>query len=329
MTRTNQIDKFVAMAGADNRRVFSDYLSLVSGVKGRQEPCAMAKELASREAKPGVVIEAFAKFYGMTTSDLAQTSEALVTTVTKKFPKPLHRKLTHFVAAVDYRESSILTAFEDVRQGSDYIESQIIPNSIVSDLESQKATTQRRPTRVIIPYETIRNQTDWINTIPPAVLAGMYREESEAFFAMLEANPELQDGNPLFSGDNTGAATLSFAAVLALFRAQKTKIAEHVVGAEPKYIVVPSSVEVPVRQEIKLCNMSDNIEVVSRPDVTNLYLLADPEIHPTLVRFAINEELKVYVEPVPGGNRSLAVRGENDFSFTPVSRYGICRLTAS
>ncbi|MDO9047310.1 MAG: hypothetical protein Q7U66_06175 [Methylobacter sp.] len=327
MKPINSVEKFIAVAGIDHNRVFADYLAIVAGVKTQQAPCAIAQEVASHNEKPGVVFEAFAKFYGMTSLDIAQTSEALVLIVIKKFPEPSHRKLTHYVEATDYRESTILTAFEDVKPGSEYIEHQSIPLSIVSDLEGQKATIKRQPTRVVIPYETIRNQTDWINTIPPAILSSIYREESEAFFAMLEANPPLMDQNPVFFGTNTAAAPLSFSAILALFRDQKTAITEHVVGAEPKYIIVPSWAEVATRNDIRACDMGGVIEVVSRPDIVNMYLLADPEINPTLVRFAISRVPSVFVEPVPHISRALAVRGENDFDFVPVSRYGICRLT--
>jgi hypothetical protein len=330
MKPVSNIHKFVAMAGADYSLVFSDYLSIISGVgKQYSEPCALAKEIASHNERPGVVFEAFTKVFGMTTSDLAQTTEALARIVAKKVKEPIHRKLTHFVEAVDFKESAILTAFEDIREGSQYKEGSEIPYSFVSDLESNKATTKRHPTRVIIPYETIRNQTDWVNTIPPAMLAGIYREESEALFAMLESNPTMQDSNPLFIENNTKISAFSFEAILALFRSQKTAITGHVVGADPKYIVVPSDNEVSIRKEINLCNMSNIVEVVSRPDITNMYLLADPESSPTIARFAIQELPSVFVEPVPKLSRALAVRGENDFDFVPVSRYGICRLTPS
>lgn len=328
MKRSSNIDKFVVMAGANYSLVFSDYLSIVSGVNKQQsEPCALAKEIASHNEKPGIVFESFAKAFGMTTSDLAQTSEALIRTVVKKVNEPIHRKLTRYVEAVDFRESAVLTAFEDVKESSHYTEGGEIPYSLVSDLESNKATTKRRPTRVIITYETIKNQTDWINTIPPAMLSGIYREEAEALFAVLESNPTMQDNNPLFIESNTKISQFSFEGILALFRSQRTANTGQVVGAEPKYIVVPSDIEVSIRKEINLCNMTNIVEVFSRPDITNMYLLADPEISPTIARFAIQELPNVFVGPVPNLSKALAVTGENDFDFIPVSRYGICRLT--
>ncbi len=144
---------------------------------------------------------------------------------------------------------------------------------------------------------------------------------------MLEANPTLQDGNPLFHNDNTFVqGGLNYKTVLSIFRSQKNSV-QQLIGYEPRYLIVPSSLELDLLTELELAGLSGEIEIFSRADVTSLYLLSDPNLTPAVVRLALSETPSLSLAVVPGMNRSLCLTGENDFTFSPVSRYGICRLT--
>ncbi len=174
------VEQLIRGCGHDYRKIFGGFLGIKAGIKKPVEVNVIAQELAATEGNPGKVIDAFAKVYGMSTSDLAVTTEALVHQLVKQFPQPRHRKLTKFIEAADFRKNHILSACEGVQPASSYQEAQIIPISVISELEHETAQVQRFPTRVIVPYEVIRNQTDWINTIPGAILSSLFREESGA-----------------------------------------------------------------------------------------------------------------------------------------------------
>ena len=180
---------------------------------------------------------------------------------------------------------------------------------------------------MIISYETLRNRTDWLTTVPPGVLQSEYRDEAADLFVLLEANPTMADGNPAFGAGNSAAGALDFATLLALFRAQKVRGGERVLGSEPRYLVTPAAQELAMRKELKAADLSDSIEVISRADVSNLYLIGDPIISPCLFRVGLTEIPNLSVRTVPRGAGDVAVTCEDAYIFSVGSRYGICRMT--
>ncbi len=321
------VEQLIRGCGHDYNRIFAGYLALKSGIQPPGAVPLISQELAANAAQPGDVYAGFIKAFGLTTSDVAQGAEGIVQTLVKQFPQPKHRKLTKYIEAADFRENNILGSFEDIAPSGSYFESGVIPNGYVSELESETGQTQRHPTRIIVSYETQRNSTNWVATVPAGILNSLYREESESLYSLLESNPLMSDGNRLFFDDNTYVqGGLNYKTVLSIFRAQKTSVVQHLVGYEPKYLICPSEIEVDLRTELQLTGMNE-VEIFSRADVTALYLMADPEFTPTIVRLAIADVPSVTIRPAPGMSRAVGLLGDNDFKFVPVSRYGICRLT--
>ncbi|MGZ8907541.1 MAG: hypothetical protein ACXW1U_17675 [Methylobacter sp.] len=331
---TLDIQRFIAGIGPGHNQVLAGYLAVKSGVKSPEQVNVYSRELAADSVAAGDVVAAFSKAYGLTTSDLAQAVEPSVITIAKNHPQPKYRKLAKYIEATDFREQHLLDGFEDIKPAGDYREGAPIPTSFISDFQHATGQSKRDPARIIISYETLRNQTDWIGTLPQAILNGLYRSEASALFAMIESNPNLADGNPLFYGDNTavhGSLGYSlgtfFPNVLRLFRNQKTRGTERLVGYEPKYLVVPAEHEIEVRSEVQLSGMAAEIEIIVRADISSFYLLADPETSPAIVRLAISKTPSVWTTSVPNMSRSIAISGDNDFCWVPVSRYGICRIS--
>lgn len=331
---TLDIQRFISGIGPGHAQVLAGYLSVKAGIKTPEQVNVYSRELASDTATTGEVMAAFINGYGLATSDLAQAVEPSVTVIAKNFPEPKHRKLAKYIEATDFREQHLLDGFEDIKPAGDYREGAEIPTSFISDFQHATGQSKRDPSRVIINYETLRNQTNWIGTIPPAILNGIYRTEAAALFGLLESNPNLADGAALFSGDNTathGSLGYSlgtfFPNVLKLFRAQKTRGTKRLVGYEPKYLVIPSEHATEIRTEVQLSGMSAEIEIIVRADISSFYLLADPETSPAIVRLAMSETPTVWTTAVPNMSRSIAISGDNDFCWVPVSRYGICRIS--
>jgi hypothetical protein len=101
------VDRFIEGVGSHYRGVFSAYVAEKEGITPRNGYNVLAQELVANGAPYRDVMAAFVKAYGMTTSDIAQSTESTVHQLVNQFPPPKHHKLTKFIEAPETFEMPI------------------------------------------------------------------------------------------------------------------------------------------------------------------------------------------------------------------------------
>ena len=314
--------KLIGSFGITHRQVLSDYLGSHAGIPIKS---AVISELLATNDTPKV-LDTFVRSFGLNSGDFAQISAAPVEQIVKTFPEPTFRRLAKFVEATDLKMVNLLAPVEDA-SNTVYREHGEIPTTSLSTLKSEPAAAPFDVKRFTLSFQLLKNQADWIRTVPAALLNSFFRAEAQSLFALLESNPNLSDGDAWFSGDNTATGTLGLAAALNLFRSQRARGTNNVLSEPLKFAIVPGSIELAFRKDLQQAGMNF-VEVFARPDVTNVYLLTDQQTSPTIIRIGLDDRPSINLSRVPRSD-GLAVTGTHSAKYIPLSRYGIVRLTAA
>lgn len=269
----------------------------------------------------------FQKRGAVSAIDLPEIAGSALTRIDLPVFSGAHRKITRFVKATDFRDHEFLGTVDELQA----VEVQELGEIPVTPIAGINSTMQIKSCRARIPVTRRQLFDGALNylQIPQALGRAAMRKEARDTYALLESNPTLADGQPLFGGDNdVTAEPHDIGAGLSAFRAQKTALTSNEYTlSEPKFFVAPASVEETARKSLVDMGLDGQIELIVTPLVTKGYLLADPDIEPVLIRLALNEQPQIETRSGSNVIDGIVIDLFHDFKIGAISRVGAVRIS--
>jgi hypothetical protein len=319
-------DLLATIPDSEAKKLLQNFISIRSGAS---IAAPKAAELAkNRDLTPDSLFQFFAKRNAISSSDLPEIVDAVIQKLPTQNQQPLHRKLTRFCKAIDYKPHDLLLIIDNLRVVV-LGENVPVPQTPLKGLLVTGSIKSHRA-RVVLSRQALLGGTVTLNEVPKLLIDAAYREESEQVYSVLELNANLPDELPLFGEGNTahGSSLVDLGAALTVFRSQKTMATSgELTCLEPRYLIVPAAQEIPAYKELFACGLTGKIEVVSTAFVTSTFLLADPLQAPVLIRLSLTDN--PFIESKPASFQSdsaIAIDVYNDYKILPVSRLGAVKL---
>ncbi len=328
--RPSATDLLASIPDSEAKRLLQNFISIRAGVNLTGAP--KAHELAKNaDLTPGSLFRYWAQRNALSSSDLPQIVDAIIQKLPTQDQQPLHRKITRFAKATDYKPHSLLVTLDNLRveivgEVSEIRQTPLSGQMVTGSIKSHRA-------RIVFSRQALLSGVVSLNDLPKLLVDAAYRDEAQSVYSILQNNHNLPDGAALFTEDNTarGSSLVDLCAALTVFRNQKTTAnSSEYTCLEPRYFVVPPSQEIPAYKELFSCGLTGKIEILSSGFVTNSFLMANPEQWPVLIRLALTEN--PHVETQSAGFDSddgIAIDLYNDYVILPCSRLGIVKLTVT
>jgi hypothetical protein len=306
----------------DAMRLFADVWAIRNGINSKTSQ--KAKHIAGSDMSLEGMFNYFQRGGSLSESDLPKIITEIIGPIEPQVIAPRHRKIAKYIKAPDFKENTVLCTIESLH--SKIYPEGAVPEFSVPHVDSMPSKIEAHKIRVPIPRNVFLNGLINLESIKQQMLNEGLRDEAQSTYEVLESNPLLGDGLPLFGAANTASVSGNFAEIdraLALFRSQKLPNGRFT-ELEPKYYVCPPIDEIAVRKELKQAGL--NVEVIATANVTKAYLLADPEITPVLLRIALSDM------PTIETRSKFSFEGAvldllHDFQILAVNRYGVIMLT--
>lgn len=266
---------------------------------------------------------------------LAAALDPALVQLSKLYPAPVHRSFLSIQAVPNYRETGFIGAFDNLRldQVSELGEIQVTETDAIR-FELERGAVKQFGRVVRISRRDIVNDANgrFFANIGSALLAAAYRAEARAVYALLEANPNLRDGDTWFNDSNS----TTDASVLGCVGKAFTKFASlqypsgEYANATPAVFLVPASWNIDV-QNIPADILLNRITVIRSADVTSGFLFADPNALPALALSGLSADVapSIEVNPRPKMNLDvgLEIRCLHSFGVVPLSRMGVVKTS--
>lgn len=171
-----------------------------------------------------------------------------------------------------------------------------------------------------------------------AVGAAAAQKEASDCYALLESNPTLADGEPMFHDTHMNLIpdVISLAAIgTAMNRLRTNPTATGAPGnLEAKTLLVSSGLELTARSLLRGCDSADKIRLVASPHITpgRWFLFADPAQAPVIGRLTLRGNSGVMVAPTSRlknlnieSTDGRAMKISVDHGFVALGRIGVVR----
>ncbi len=209
-----------------------------------------------------------------------------------------------------------------------------LPNSAMIDAAAGQTGKLLSYSRLLrITRQTfINDQWNAVSTALTGFSASASRLENRLIFDMLESNPQLSDGDPLFHADvqTEVAGALSdetLGQAMGLLRMQQTKTGE-TSGFGAKFLVVDPYQEAKALKLVQ--DMGANLWVIASPNIGpgRWYVMADPESAPVIGRLTMSRgraPIRAERKKPPLQFDGVGVLVGTDVGFVIVDRIGVVR----
>lgn len=281
---------------------------------------------------------------GLTTDDFGTIMEAATARVVAQgyAAASEHRNLVYPYPVPNYQPAEIATVDVDAETG-ELSELEEIPQVSVSVPDGNVGEIESYAANLVVSYRLVVNDDiDAIATTARAMAVSAARREQRRLYEYIESNPNLSDGNPMFStgagtlveGVNGGVTASNLGTAMSNLRKQKTpggQFANHRVQT----LIVPPVEEQAAYQALRESGI-DDVRVIASPWISssNWYALANPEVAPTIAMLYLAprgdrsmQTVRVFRRPADRINRRTGIEIAHDFGFAPVSRVGILKIT--
>ncbi len=328
--RPSAADLLSTVPDSEAKKMLQNFISIRSGINitGAPKCHQLAKD---SDLNAGSLFRYWAQRNALSSSDLPQIVDQVVQKLPTQDQQPLHRKITRFIKATDYKRHDLLISLDNLKvsivgEVGEVPQTPLEGEMVTGSIKSHRA-------RIVFSRQALLSGVVSLNDLPKLLVDAAYRSEAEDVYSILESNPDLPDGLPLFDEGNTahGSSLVDLSAALTVFRNQKTTAnSNEFTCLEPKFFVVPPSQEIPAYKELFSSGLSGKIEILSTAFVTNSYLLSDPAQWPALIRLGLTEAPHIETRPAPfDSDGGLAIDLYNDYKILPCSRLGIVKLTVT
>jgi len=238
--------------------------------------------------------------------------------------EPLHRKFCKIDRVRDFKLTEYVSGIDDiaVQQVEELAAIQCHPVT----MQNTSGQVKHYRTRLSVSRQLFVNNTQWLGSSVAAIEAAMYRKEAALVYAALEAGTpaHIATGTALLDMGNVGHA-------IEKFRDLTTSVGE-LLGAEPKFFIVPSTAENKARFYVRESGLEGKVEIVARSGLTATYLLPDPEEFATIVLQVFGSDdgrpVVMTAPPKPGSDNVVTLDGYHDINPFFVSGLAAVKLAA-
>ena len=255
-----------------------------------------------------------------------------VTVIARDFPLPDHRSFTRLVQARDYRSQEFLAGIDGIQLEPVTEAGELTDFNLASlSFDTTTATVRRFGRIATIPVEQFVNDAARVfGSLATSLVRAAYRLEAASTFAVLEANPTLNDGDTLFVSSNTATGATAVGALesgLAKFAEQAVSPGAYA-AVQPRTLVLPASWP---SLSVEISHLAArNVRVLVSPHVTSAFLLADPNEAPTLALFVFGDgRPRVEINPRRSARYGAQLSVEHAFDVQAVSRVGVVKMTVA
>jgi hypothetical protein len=255
-----------------------------------------------------------------------------VTVIARDFPPPDHRSFTRLVQARDYRSQEFLAGVDGISLEPVTESGELTDFNLASlSFDTTTATVRRFGRIATIPVEQFVNDAARVfGSLATSLVRAAYRLEAASTFAVLEANPTLNDGDTLFVSSNTATGATAVGALesgLAKFAEQAVSPGAYA-AVQPRTLVLPASWP---SLSVEISHLAArNVRVLVSPHVTSAFLLADPNEAPTLALFVFGDgRPRVEINPRRSARYGAQLSVEHAFDVQAVSRVGVVKMTVA
>jgi hypothetical protein len=218
----------------------------------------------------------------------------------------------------------------DLELGGEFSEATAVAITSVSGLEGRLQTFRRR---LDVSRQVFKNDdVNLLKRIATELGFAASRVESNLATMLLESNPTMGDGLPMFGDSNIIAAALSgtsFDAALKLLRLQLTP-AGNVANNRAAVLAVSAGLELTARSFLHLAGF-DEVRVVVLPALPDgrWYVLASPLLSPAIGRLALSGPHAATTAPItigpartPAAFDGLSFKAISDLGTVALNRVG-------
>jgi hypothetical protein len=245
-----------------------------------------------------------------------------------------YRRLCKEIEVTNYKEIELPgidlpPAFSQLGEGGEYFSLPLLTSEAGSVVQLKTYGRIVRVTRRLL----VNDMWGAVAESFREIAAGLNRFEDRYIWSMLEANPTLADGQPLFGPDNQVSATLidgdlgALAQGVAALRMQKTVGGDEPVGNAPSFLCVSPAQEVVANHILQ--HLAMRMIVVASPHIPpgRWYIFANPDLSPVLIRpvLAMHDPVRVEYVRAPAHFDGIAFRVAFDSGIAIQSRVGVVR----
>ena len=200
----------------------------------------------------------------------------------------------------------------------------------------------------------INDDLQALNRVPAGLGQAAAQLESDTVWAVITGNPNMSDGNAVFSAAHKNLNTTNALALAALstaraaFRVQKAPKGT-ILNLQPRYLIVPAALEQAADQLIYPINLAatavtgvvppwiqsltkiveGRLDAVATVGVTNWFMAVDPSQIDTLEYCYLEGQQGVYIETRQGFEvDGVEIKARLDFAAGAIDFRGLCKNTA-
>lgn len=267
---------------------------------------------------------------------LAEVLDPIFSVVSREFPTPTHRAFCRVIPAPNFRTQRLLLSIDGLRV-HEIADGGEVKNVLADDLGINYATTAIRSYGALfsVSRRAMLNDgaMDYLGRIGEALVAAAYREEERQLYALLESNPTMSDGEPLFADGNSASGPGAVAALIdgvQKFHEQQFPTGEFV-SAQPAFLILPPSWAVTISDVLaEMALQRPPIAIVKSPHVSAAYLLASPMRAPTIGLLVLNPAPALALgKPRAATDMAADLKVEHDFAPLALSRAGIVKISTN
>lgn len=252
--------------------------------------------------------------------------------IRRQYPTPAHRAFVRRLPAKDYLDHRLVMGVDGLTV-TEVGELAEFPK--LTHLDLTTATARPKTYGMIAPITRpeLTNDRDLglLRGIGEAMVAAAYRAEAEAVFGVLESNPTLADGAPLFGEGNSATGPSEVTALangIEKFHAQQFANGQFV-GAQPAFLVCPPNWSVLLSDTlVDLALTRPTVTVLKSPHISSAYLLADPARTPTIGLLTLTDAPSLSTaKGKMNTDVAMQMKVEHVFRAVALSRYGIVKIS--
>jgi len=321
-----EIPELRSLKPSEHRRVFEDFFSLRQGIQPRNAH-PVSQEMAQKTGPEYSIISLERAFYSARSMSSGDLPDIIAHTIRQlPAPKfiPLHRRFCKLDPVNDFKLTEYVTGIDDI-QVQEIKELEPVQCYPVT-MQNVSAQVKHYRTRLSVSRQLFINNSEWLKSSVNAIELAMYRKEAALVYAALEAGAPGHTESGVITAD-IGNLSLAFEK----FRDLKTSTGE-LLGAEPRYFIVPASAERTARVYLRECALENKVEVIARSGLIAAYLLPDPAEFATIIIQTFGSEdgkpIVMTAPAKPGSDNVVTLDGYHDCNPFFVSGLATVKLAA-